>query len=111
MLVSPRRSQESGGVGASDRVGHTLKVTVLEIKSQEPINPPQPAAPTNALPGSPAKIGVLAQRYSAGLQMWNLKDATRDSARIEQRAGDGYTGQRRSDGRRRQMRGKWVQVF
>lgn len=35
-----------------------------------------PAAPTQALPGSPEKIAVLAERARLGHQLWHPKDAT-----------------------------------
>lgn len=66
----------------------------LEMTGQEQTS----AASTDALPGSPRKVAVLAQRHAERLQLiWHPLDAS--------------TVQRICNGRRRQMWGRNVQVY
>ncbi len=43
--------------------------------STPPFDPPLPDSPTQAPPGSPEKIAVLAARYAAGVALWHPDDA------------------------------------
>ncbi len=45
------------------------------LRDAEPVPPPEP---TRALPGSPAKVEVLAARRAAGCHLWHPADARPD---------------------------------
>ncbi len=46
-------------------------------------DPPVPAGPTSALPGTLEKVEVLAARAESGLGLWHPEDDTFDRRRVE----------------------------
>jgi hypothetical protein len=111
MSISSKKHQEFVVVGRSHRFEHNLTVTMLPTRGLVPAYSLLLAGPTDALPGSPTKITVLAQRYAVGLPLWHPLDATNELATPNPPAANAYTTQRSCAGRQRQMWSSMVQVF
>jgi len=111
MLISSRKHQDFIVVERSHRFEHKLTVTLLATRGPVPAYPLLLAGPTDALPGSPTKIIVLAQRHAVGLPLWHPLDATNELATPKPPASDAYTTPRICAGRQRQMWSNMVQVF